>query len=549
MRIPLFKPLAPLGETLFRRVWSASVLSNLGQLILGVGAAWEMTRLTDSPAMVALVQTALMLPLMLASVPAGALADMFDRRKVAIAGLVVAGVFATLHAVLAYSGLLSPWTILAFCFLIGSGVSLYSPAWQASISEQVSPDNLPAAIALGSISYNLARSFGPALGGLIVLAFGAQAAFAVNAIFYLPLLFAFLLWRRQAIIPRLPPEGVGRAMVSGARYVSHSPLLRKIVVRCAAFGFAGATAAALAPLIARDMLNGDASTYGVLLGASGAGAVVGALMVSWARSRWKTDIVTSAMMLVTAAALMIAATSQNLFLTCVAMFAIGTANMLVIALYNVTVQLAAPRWVLARALSLFGASMTGGIAVGAWAWGVLANETSVTTAVVASGVMMAILPLISWLLPIEEKSNDTAETVSIGFEPDIALPITLRSGPVVIEIDYRVDPDDAREFYDAALKLRPLRLRNGGYDWSLSRDIADPGLWTERYSCPTWADYLRIRDRHTAADVAGQQDVSVFLVKDCPPIVRRKLDRPFGSVRWKHDSVDPKKDRQMTIAP
>ena len=206
-------PFSPLKEPVFRRIWSASVLGNLGQLILGVGAAWEMTRLTSSAAMVALVQTAMMLPIMLASVPAGALADMFDRRKVAMSGLGISILSASILMVLAILGLATPWVLLGFCFLIGIGVAVYSPAWSASINEQVSPKNLPAAVALGTISYNVARSFGPALGGVIVLAVGAQAAFGLNAVLYLPLLVAFFFWRREQAPPRLPPEGIGRAIV------------------------------------------------------------------------------------------------------------------------------------------------------------------------------------------------------------------------------------------------------------------------------------------------------------------------------------------------
>ena len=197
---------APLGVRSFRNIWSASLLSNFGQLILGVGAAWEMTRLTDnSPTMVALVQSALMLPLMLVTVPAGAIADMFDRRKVAMAGLALSAIGGALLTILAFAGWTSPWMLLAFCALIGAGVALYAPSWQASIGELVPTPMLPPAIALGSISYNIARTVGPAIGGLIVLALGAKAAFAMNAVLYLPLLLAFFLWQRNHIASRLPP--------------------------------------------------------------------------------------------------------------------------------------------------------------------------------------------------------------------------------------------------------------------------------------------------------------------------------------------------------
>lgn len=541
--------LSPLRETVFRRIWTASLLGNFGQLILGVGAAWEMTRLTASPTMVAMVQTAMMLPLMLATVPAGALADMFDRRKVAMAGLAFSIVSAAALTVLAFAGLASPWVLLGFCSLIGVGVAIYSPAWQASINEQVSPANLPAAVALGTISYNLARSFGPALGGVIVLTLGAKAAFATNAVFYVPMLCAFWMWNRKLVPSVLPPEGVGRAIVSGSRYVFHSPALKRILVRAFLFGFVGTTASALAPLIAKDLLLGDAAVYGILLGVSGVGAVIGALFVARLREHWGTDLASGMLLVLLALALILIGFSRNLILTCAAMMIAGGANMLVIALYNVVVQLAAPRWVLARALSLFGAALTGGIAIGAVFWGAVASHTSIGTAVIASGCVMLVLPLISLLLPIGAETNTMAEPVTLDNEPEIGLAITMQSGPVIIEIDYRVSAEDAREFYNRALKLKPLRMRNGSYAWSIERDIADPTLWTERYRCLTWADYLRVRDRHTSADVLAQNSLSALLIEGRAVTVRRRLDRPSSPAGWRAARRDLKQVDPDFIVP
>ncbi|MBB5686728.1 MFS transporter [Sphingobium boeckii] len=530
----------PLREPVFRRIWSASVLSNFGQLILGVGAAWEMMRLTPSPSMVALVQTALMLPLMLVALPAGAIADMFDRRRIALAGLGFSMVCAATLTALAAWGYTSPWMLLAFCSLIGGGVALYSPAWQASISEQVEPRHLPAAVALGTISYNVARSFGPALGGLIVLAAGAQAAFAINAVCYVPLFLAFFLWKRRHVPSRLPPEQMHRAIVSGARYAFHSGPIRTVLLRSFLFGLTGASATALAPLVAKNLLGGDASTYGLMLGAGGVGAVVGALMVSPARTRFGTQNTTSAMAVVGGLALVAAGLSRSVPLTCFALFVAGGANILTIALFNVSVQLAVPRWVTARALSLFSSALTGGIALGAVLWGSVAGIWSVDVAMVVSGVALGAMPLLGFILPLPEASEADVAPFELANEPEVALALTQRSGPVVIEIDYEVDPAQARDFYDAMLKVQRTRLRNGGFDWSLSRDIADPALWTERYQCPTWGDYLHMRVRFTLADKAVQQHARSFNRDASELRVRRRLERPFGSVRWRADSPDPK---------
>ena len=542
-------PFAPLRERTFRSIWLASVLANFGQLILGVGAAWEMTRLTPSAGMVALVQTAMMLPLMLVAVPAGAIADMFDRRRIALTGLSFATACAAALTAIAWMGLTTPWLLLCFSSLIGAGVALYSPAWQASIREQVKPEQLPAAVALGSVSYNIARSVGPAVGGMIVVAMGASAAFGVNALLYLPLLAAFFLWRREHVPPRLPPERIDRGIISGARYAIHSPAIRIVMVRAFTFGLASASVAALTPLIARDLLRGDARTFGLLLGASGVGAVAGALLVGQARERLKAEHAVSLCAVVGGLMVVLIGLSRNVMLTGAVMAVAGAAFMLKIALLNVGVQLSAPRWVTARAIAWFQSALTGGIALGAWIWGYTAANWELSTALFASGIALMLTPLIGLLLPMPRVSADDAEMVEIAGEPDVALAITARSGPIVIELDYRVDPAAARQFYDVMLKVQRVRLRNGAFDWSLSRDIADPALWTERYNCPTWADYLHLRSRFTQSDRELQVLADSFHTAGPGARVRRRLERPLGSVRWSAETPDPQRDPISILPP
>jgi MFS family permease len=540
--------LEPLRQRTFRTIWCTSVVANFGQLILGVGAAWEMTRLATAD-MVALVQTALMLPLMLVSVPAGAFADMFDRRKIALVGLSFASLCAAALTTLAVLGLTTPWVLLAFCSLIGAGVALYSPAWGASISEQVEAEHLPAAIALGSISYNVARSFGPAVGGVIVAAAGARAAFATNAVAYLPLLAAFFFWRRQHAVPRLPPERIDRAIISGTRYALHSAPIRTVLVRAFAFGTASAAASALIPLAARYILKGNAGTYGLLLGCAGVGAVAGALLVSTVRERLKVEHAYALCALVGGAMIVGIGLSRSVPLTGALMAVAGGASMLAVALLNVGVQLSVPRWVAARALAWYQASLTGGVAIGAFIWGRVAAAWGVEHAFFASGATLMLTPLLSLILPMPRVSLADFEMIDVGHEPEVALAITPRSGPIVIEIDYRVAADKARHFYNVMLKLQRVRLRNGAFDWSIARNIADPELWTERFHCPTWADYLRQRSRLTLSDRELQASADAFDTGNHGGRVRRRLERPFGSVRWQAETPDPMGDSISVYTP
>ena len=439
---------------------------------------------------------------------------------------------------IAFFGLTTPWILLLFCTLIGGGVALYSPSWQASIGEQVSEEHLPAAIALGTISYNIARSIGPALGALIVAARGAQAAFAITASFYIPLWLAFFAWQRLHTPSRLPPERIHRAIASGGRYARHSPAIRTVMTRALLFSMAGSSTAALAPLVAKQLLGGNALVFGALLCSQGIGAVIGAYFMGSLRQRFSTENIVRMCTLITAVGLVITGLSRSIPLTCAALFFAGGCNIVSYAQLNVSVQLSAPRWVTARALSLYSASLTGGIAVGAWCWGRVASSHGVSFAIVASGIAVAVTLVLGWLLPLPQSEDEDTSSVRIGDDPEVELALTMRSGPVVIEVEYEVDPDLAREFYETMMQVANVRRRIGGFDWSVSRDIADPAIWVERYHCPTWGDYLRMRDRYTQADLDIQEQADGFNRSGEGRRVRRRLERPYGSVRWKADSPD-----------
>jgi MFS family permease len=529
---------APLRHAVFRRIWLASLLSNLGILIQGVGAAWAMTQMTSSADKVALVQTALMLPVMLISMPAGAIADMHDRRIVALIALGIALTGATALTVLAWLNLVTPNLLLALCFVVGSGMALFGPAWQSSVSEQVPAETLPAAVALNGISYNIARSFGPAIGGIVVASAGAVAAFAVNAVLYLPLLVVLFLWNRVSEPSRLPRERLNRAMVSGVRYINHSPSIKIVLTRTLVTGIIGGSVSALMPLVARDLLHGGAQTYGIMLGAFGMGAVIGALNIGEVRRRMSGEAAVRACALSMAGAIAAVAMSDQPVLTAAALVLAGAVWMMAVALFNIGVQLSAPRWVAGRSLAAFQASIAGGIAIGSWGWGHLTDIAGVQTALLVSAGLMALSPLLGlWLRmpPVGARNEDAAELLA---DPEVRLSLTGRSGPLVVEIEYRVAQDNARAFHNVMQDVQLSRQRNGAYGWSIARDVADPELWTERYHCPTWLDYLRQRNRATQSERELHQKAIAFHLGPEPIRVRRMLERPFGSVRWKDESPD-----------
>jgi MFS family permease len=538
---------APLKHAVFRRIWLASLLSNLGLMINGVGAAWAMTQMTSSADMVALVQTALMLPIMLLSLAAGAMADMYDRRVVGLVALSIGLTGAITLSVLAYIGAITPNSLLMFCFMIGSGMALFGPAWQASVSEQVPPDTLPSAVALNGISYNIARSFGPALGGLIVAAGGAVAAFVANVLLYIPLLTVLYLWRRTLEPSRLPPERLRRAVVSGVRYIVHSPPIRVVLYRTLVTGIAGGSVLALLPLVARDILKGDAQTYGLMLGCFGMGGVLGALNISSVRKHLSSERAIRLCALTMGIAIGVMALSHHSVLTGAALVVAGISWMVSVTLFNIGVQLSTPRWVAGRALAAYQAAIAGGVAIGSWLWGHVANGVGVDKALMIAGTTMFLSPLlVIWLRMPAVQGSDHDATEALA-EPEVNLSITPRSGPIVIEVEYRVNQDQAREFYGLMQKVQSTRQRNGAYDWSISRDLADPGLWTERYHCPTWLDYLRQRNRSTRAERELHLKAIAFHMGPEPIRVRRMLERPLGSVRWKDETPDHSKESTLPI--
>jgi MFS family permease len=538
---------APLRHVVFRRIWLASLLSNLGLLIQAVGAAWAMTQMTSSADKVALVQTALMLPVMLISMPAGAVADMYDRRIVSLASLSIALSGATALTVLSWFGLVTPEILLLFCFVVGSGMALFGPAWQASVTEQVPSETLPSAVALNGISYNIARSFGPAIGGIVVATAGAVAAFAANAVLYLPLLVVLFLWRRSSEPSRLPRERLNRAIVSGVRYIANSPSIKIVLARTFVTGVIGGSVSALMPLVARDLLHGGAQTYGIMLGAFGMGAVVGALNIGEVRKRLGGEAAIRACALSMGGAIAAVGLSREPVLTAAALVVAGAAWMLAVALFNIGVQLSAPRWVAGRSLAAFQASIAGGIAIGSWGWGRLTDLAGVEVALLVSGALMLASPLLGLLLPMPfvGARNEDAEVLA---DPEVRLPLTARSGPLVVEIEYRVAQENARGFHNVMQEVQLSRQRNGAYGWSVARDIADPELWTERYHCPTWLDYLRQRNRSTQSERALHQSAMDFHLGPDPVRIRRMLERPFGSVRWKEETPDGAASEVLPIA-
>ncbi|NKN37201.1 MFS transporter [Agrobacterium sp. a22-2] len=518
-------PLAPLKNEFYRTIWFASISSNLGGLIQGVGAAWMMASISTSENMVALVQASNTLPIMLFSLLSGAIADGFDRRRVMLTSQFFMLAVSASLAISAYLGLMTPWLLLTFTFLIGCGTALNNPSWQASVGDMVPRADLPAAVSLNSMGFNITRSVGPAIGGAIVAAAGAAAAFAVNTFSYFALIYALLRWKPDYPKTALPREGLGQAISAGLRYVAMSPNIGKVLFRGFIFGLTATAVLALLPIVARDLIGGGPLTYGVLLGAFGAGAIAGALMSARLRERLSSEDIVRCAFAGFAVGSALTGVSSSALLTSAALFVAGACWVLALSLFNTVVQLSTPRWVLGRALSLYQTATFGGMATGSWLWGLVAENYGVGNALLASSVLMIFGVAIGFWLAMPAFATLDLDPLNRFNEPALGLDIRPRSGPIVIQIDYEIADEDLAEFLAVMVERRRIRIRDGARNWALMRDLENPDIWTETYHTPTWVEYVRHNHRRTKADAETTDRLLALHRGHSTPRVHRMIER------------------------
>ncbi|KQV84547.1 MFS transporter [Rhizobium sp. Root1220] len=517
--------LAPLRHETYRTIWFASLASNFGGLIQAVGAAWMMTIITSSGDMVALVQTSTALPIMLFSLVSGALADSFDRRRVMLTAQCFMLAVSAALSVCAYFGLLSPWLLLCFTFLLGCGTALNNPSWQASVGDMVPRADLPGAVTLNSVGFNITRSVGPALGGVIVAAAGAAAAFAVNTLSYFALIYALVRWRPALPVSSLPREALGSAIFAGLRYISMSPNLQKVMLRGLIFGISASSILALLPIVALELVGGGPLTYGLMLGAFGIGAIGGAVLNARLREQFSSETIVRLSFAGFALSAAIASVSPMAALTCVGLVISGACWVLALSLFNTIVQLSTPRWVVGRALSLYQTVTFGGIAAGSWIWGVAADRYGVADALLLSAAVMlvGIVGGLRFSMPAFTSLN--LDPLNRFTEPSLGLDITPRSGPIVIQVDYDIADDDLPEFLMLMGDRRRIRIRDGAKNWALMRDLEKPGSWTETYHTPTWVEYIRHNQRRTQADAENADRLRALHLGETSPHVHRLIER------------------------
>ncbi|GIE31155.1 MFS transporter [Actinoplanes italicus] len=513
---------APLRVAAFRALWLALLASNIGTWMQTVGAQWLLVEESGTDTLVAVVQTASTLPIVLLAMPAGALADIFDRRRLLIAVQVFLAGAGALLTVLTVAGQMPPTLLLTLTFVLGAGQAVTAPAWQSLIPELVPRPQLASASALGAISMNLARAVGPAVAGALIARAGAGVVFGLNTLSFA--VFALVLWRWRPAAPTGggTPERFAAAVRSGGRYVRHSPVVRRILLRAGLFLVPGSALWALLPLVASRGLGLGSGGYGVLLGAVGVGAVAGALLLPRLRARWSLNRLLLISGVLFAIVLAVLGTATSTAAVVIVLLPAGVAWVMVLSSVNAAMQLFLPNWVRARGLAIYQMVFAGAQAAGSLAWGVVSDMWGLLPAHLAAAVLMLAGVATLRRLPLHDTSGLDRDPAVFWPEPHLEIDPDDHGGPVLVLAAYRVRPDREAAFVEAMAGVRRSRLRTGAERWGLFHDGEQPGRLVEAYVVPSWDEHLRQHTgRLTGTDRAIEQ--RALDLADGPPEVSHLL--------------------------
>ncbi len=514
---------SPLGYKTFRWLWVASIASNIGTWMHEVGAGWLMTSLSSSPMNVALVQVAGSAPMFFLALPAGAMADIVDRRRYLLSVQLWMACVAMVLALLTLTGQMNVTLLLLLTLGMGVGTALMMPAWSALTPELVDKTDLPAAIALSSVGVNVARAIGPAIAGVLVSLSGPWATFALNALSFFAVITVLWLWQREVTPAVLPAERLWGAIRAGWRYSRASKPLQAVMVRAVAFFLGASGGMSLLPLIVRQELQGSAADFGLLLGSVGVGAVMGAMFLPKIREKINADGLVAGASLLYALVIVGLAFVRDFRVLIPVMFVSGAAWIAVLSSLQVAAQTAVPSWVRARALSVYILVFFGSMACGGLLWGFVASHSSITYALcfAATALLLGIVATLYFKLPVTD-----AEDLAPSLHWPVPLLLDEQSpdrGPVMVTIEYQIAPENWPAFQQAMNDVRRMRRRNGAFSWGLVQDTENMQCWLEVFFDESWLEHLRHHNRVTRAEQRIEANVRRLQVGGVPVNIRHLL--------------------------
>lgn len=502
----------PLRTPTFRNLLVADVVSDVGTFMQTVGAAWLMISLNAGPIYVALTQTASALPFFVFALPAGAIGDIVDRRRLILyteAWMVAAAIAVT---VLTFRDWISPLLLLILTFALSAGDAFETPTWRAVLPELVRKEDLQAASALNGIEFNFARAIGPGLAGIIIAAAGVGTAFLLNAASFIGVIVVITRWKRTIHKRTAPRETVVGGAIAGIRYVRYSPALRTLLVRSGSVMFFATGLTALLPLIAHAVRN-NPIVYGILLGCFGLGAVLGAVVMQRARARWSAEAVVSSGVAIFGVTMLAASWLRALPALCAVMLVAGSAWIMFISLMNVLILNHAPDWFRARVLSVSTLVFQGAIAAGSAAWGAVAARIGVHAALLCAGAGTIAATALALFLRLPDATVDLTAW-NHWRVPNVEASVLAAgedSGPVLVTVEYEVIPENVGEFLKAARRYGRIRRRDGAMRWGIFRDLENANRYLETFIVTSWAEHLRQHERMTRADHAVEERLHQYV--------------------------------------
>jgi predicted MFS family arabinose efflux permease len=514
---------APLRQGVFREMWGAQFASNVGSWMQTVGAQWLMLTLTTSTTFLALIQTASSLPVLLFALPAGAVGDLVDRRRLLIWTELFMALTTAALALLAIAGLITPWALLAALFLVGAGQAWTSPTWQTLQPELVPAPERTEAIALGAVNQNLARAVGPALGGLLVALTEPSLVFLVNAATFLAVIVVLWRWhdsRKRGGAANVPPEHVGEAMRASVRYVANSPALRTVLLRAGAFVLFASAIWALLPAVATSDLGLGSGAYGLLLGCVGIGAVAGATVLPRLRARLSPDRTLAIGSLAVALTALAMATLHSTAVIAALLVLAGFGWILSLATFNSGFQTMLPGWAKARGMAVYLVVFQGGNAVGSAIFGIGASSAGLDPAVGFAAAGLALVPLLAFARPFPQIGAEELEPGCDWPIPNLPEGEDEISGPVMVSVEYRAAPGKSEQLLEALGRVRRARRRTGAVSWRAWRDASDPDRILEQFVVGSWSEHQRQHTRVTTRDRARLEAVEAL------------TDRPVAVTHW-----------------
>ncbi len=468
-----------------------------------VGAQWFLVAAHSSPTMVAMVQTASLAPTLMLALPAGALADAFDRRRLLIATTAYTMVAAAALTVLTMAGVLTPVWLLVLTFAVGCGGALSAPPWQAIQPELVPREQIPAASALGGVTVNVARAIGPGVAGLVVAAAGPAAVFALNTVSFAGVIVVLTRWKRAAGASTGPREPFWHSFVSGGRYVRSAPIVRRILLRAGLFAFPASALWALLPLASAQRWHQNAAGYGLVLACLGVGAVAGVVVVPALRKRLPDNALLAMSACIYAAGLVASATLPFAFAV-IPLVLSGIAWLMTLTTLNTAAQLSLAHWARSRGIAVYLLVFMGAQAVGSVVWGAVASHAGLTTSLVAASICLVVVAASVIKLPLHPCTGKLDREVSTAWPaPQVMFIPEPDDGPVLITATYRVAEDSFAAFTEAMRDVGRARRRTGGHSWRLYRSGRHADLVVEQFVVPSWSEF---RHQHTVRWLASDHD-------------------------------------------